>query len=398
MKPLTHHEILTLVGPFARAGRHVDLQASDRQKRRLNFRIQHHEPGSISGLDEAAEESVQIENPRAGHFRLLRQITTSSGLKASLEVQGKTVEQVFQGMDSIALPAHFSTAAGPTAALNYRLKAGKNLGEDQDWEKRFMGGSCQVHGRLLEVDASAVPGMPAEIRLNAHPDGDGPIPDDLLAVIGRHWRPLDARAGHWKGTIKLPKREPARSGQAQERFLRTVEHLQQVLGDAPSAFHERFSKQRWVVVWRRLLWIQVGMLGMLFMLVLAMVLDFGEPDQLPIWMNNVPPMLLLAAFMFWSWEIPRFEFPPRPKPILAASWQAEPGAPRPEPVQETSRLRVRLRETPLEAETPSPPPERDQPSGESSPRPEHGVLATGEFLPSGHRDGERANTGPKEAS
>jgi len=40
--PLTHHEILALVAPFARRGRRVDLAASDRVARRIAFRPVEH--------------------------------------------------------------------------------------------------------------------------------------------------------------------------------------------------------------------------------------------------------------------------------------------------------------------------------------------------------------------
>ena len=36
--PLTHHEILRLIEPFTRRGRHVDLSATDRIERRIVFK------------------------------------------------------------------------------------------------------------------------------------------------------------------------------------------------------------------------------------------------------------------------------------------------------------------------------------------------------------------------
>lgn len=48
VQPFTHHDILTLVEPFSRAGLQEDLAARQRQERRLAFKARLH-PGLAPG-------------------------------------------------------------------------------------------------------------------------------------------------------------------------------------------------------------------------------------------------------------------------------------------------------------------------------------------------------------
>ncbi|MBL8302713.1 MAG: hypothetical protein JNM26_08075, partial [Ideonella sp.] len=68
LPPLSHHEILTLVAPFTRAGRSVDLAASDRPARVLRFRtVARRGEGGI-----AWGETLELASPEADHHVLTR--------------------------------------------------------------------------------------------------------------------------------------------------------------------------------------------------------------------------------------------------------------------------------------------------------------------------------------
>ena len=67
-RPQTHHEILRLIEPFSRRGRHVDLTASNRIERHLVFRPIVHAGGMLACA--GMREILELENPRvsAGLF------------------------------------------------------------------------------------------------------------------------------------------------------------------------------------------------------------------------------------------------------------------------------------------------------------------------------------------
>ena len=80
--PLTHHEILGLIGPFTRRGRHLDLPASDRLARRLVFKpIEHTDPAIASPV---LIESLQLEQPEDDTYRLTRTLSLPCGLQDTL--------------------------------------------------------------------------------------------------------------------------------------------------------------------------------------------------------------------------------------------------------------------------------------------------------------------------
>lgn len=65
-QPLTHHEIIELVEPFARQGLRIDLAASDRLQRRLRFADIHH-----AGAP-ALREALQLDGSGTDWWQLTR--------------------------------------------------------------------------------------------------------------------------------------------------------------------------------------------------------------------------------------------------------------------------------------------------------------------------------------
>ena len=85
--PLTHHEMLALVEPFARRGRHIDLVATDRLARRILFRpVVHAMP---TAPDPGLRETLQLESLGTGSSRLTRRLALPGGLHATLTATGE---------------------------------------------------------------------------------------------------------------------------------------------------------------------------------------------------------------------------------------------------------------------------------------------------------------------
>ena len=102
-RPLTHHEILALMGPFTRRGRHADLPASRRAERQLVFRpVDHPPPGE--GLPRL-REVLALEVSERGNFRLVRSLTANpgdrdaSGPVAELSASGRDPEDLLEQIE-----------------------------------------------------------------------------------------------------------------------------------------------------------------------------------------------------------------------------------------------------------------------------------------------------------
>ncbi len=108
--PLTHHDILSLVEPFSRRGRHVDLLASNRVERRLLFRPIEHRDQATSSLN--LRETLQLDNPEPGTFVLTRTLRLASGLRALLQATGPHPGELLARIETIPLPSQFRSGPG----------------------------------------------------------------------------------------------------------------------------------------------------------------------------------------------------------------------------------------------------------------------------------------------
>ena len=120
--PLTHHEILTLVEPFTRQGRHPDLSATDRLQRKLVFK-----PAELPV--ESAEVASLIEtlelDASSDAYRLTRKLdcVTDGGdkLEARLEIEGENTADLLACVESIPPESQFRFGPGFRIARSYRL-------------------------------------------------------------------------------------------------------------------------------------------------------------------------------------------------------------------------------------------------------------------------------------
>jgi hypothetical protein len=177
---------------------------------------------------------------------------------------------------------------------------------------------ARFDGLTLTVKAETGKGYPAEIELSPQPDhpmGLDDLPEDLLATLGWDWRVLRRSGAGWASTLRAPSGEPGRSRRIESALERTVAHLARTLAEPPRRFHDRLVRERWGVVFRRM----IPLLLSVALIAGALALTFVDVPQAS--MNlimNLPPLLLVMLFCMR--ELPRFEIPPLPRPSNAPSW------------------------------------------------------------------------------
>jgi hypothetical protein len=311
-QPLTHHEILSLVAPFTRAGRHVDLAASDRLERQLVFRPREH--AAASPAAPALREVLRLECLKRDLYRLSRVTTdTASGAEASLRVDGSDPASLLASIDAVDPHSQFERGDGYVIALSHDLEPARGR-----TRQVLTLGEARLDGLTLTMRPSSVAGMPADLELAAAP-GDGfDLPEDLLAVLGWAWRRLVRKHDGWRSLVKLSRFEPARSRDAVAKLRRAAEHLARTLAEPPSRFHDRLLRARWGVTLRRALPLLLGV-GVLAASPLLLYLELSDDSLWRMVIFNAPPLLMVAFFSLH--EMPRFEIPPPPRRPTADSWR-----------------------------------------------------------------------------
>lgn len=357
MQPLTHHEILGLVEPFARRGRHVDLGATQRLERRLAFRA--HDHAAAEGLP-ALRESLVLENPHEGSYRLTRTLHLAPSVQAVLWAEGESPALLLQQVEAVPPQRQFRVGDGFVTAMSFRVdgwtrapapvagttEAAQAAAATAAAPPRLVltEAVARVGGHVLTLRVPRVQGVAGELELAAVPatpaaegslppgtsaNGAAPgqavpgaavpaaLPEDLLAVIGWDWAPMQARGDLWKSRVRLRGPEPRRSNAAEAKLHRTVQHLAQVFAQPPSAFHDRFVAARWGVAFRRGIPL-LTVVGLFAGIALMPPMDLEDASPLRMVIFHLPTLLLAAAFMMQ--ELPRFEIPPLPRRLKAAGW------------------------------------------------------------------------------
>jgi hypothetical protein len=311
-QPLTHHEILGLVEPFARRDRHVDLASSDRLGRCLVFKAIEHaaETGEASGL----RETLKLHNPEPGLYRLTRVVTLASGLNSSLEAEGPSAGALLTRIETVDLRRGFQSGPGYMIAQSHFIEAA--IGSNP----RLILKTAVAHtsGLTLALEMPTVRGYPAELELKTAAGDTIEFPEDLLAVLGRPWTLLDRKRDSWQCRMLLRGREPSLSRLAEQRLQRTAEHLAQTLGEPPNLFHERFQRDRFRVMVRRAVPLLVS-IGLVAGAAALSTYKFPPQSTLQMLLFNAPPLLMVAVFSLR--ELPRIEIPPIPRPLKKLSWR-----------------------------------------------------------------------------
>lgn len=322
--PLTHHDILILVAPFARCGRPVDLAASDRVARRLVFLPLLHE---ATDRLPALRETLTLEEPAAGRWRLTRQLQPADGPAARLVAEGVDAGGLLAAVDAHLPVTQFDVGPGWLAACSCRLAVGgRGLPKPVLTHGTAGFGTAGPAGALtLTLTAPSRRGAAGEVLLQTPgPDGAA-VPEDLLAVLGWRWSRLSRRAAGHAGTLWLPWREPARSAAAAARLRQAADHLARTLAAPPGAFHRVHLRARWGVALRRGLPL-LACLALVALAAIGMPLLLAGGHSLALMLAfNAPPLLLVALLCLP--EMARIEMPPLPRPLSDVAWLAAADAP-----------------------------------------------------------------------
>jgi hypothetical protein len=320
VKPLTHHEILSLVSPFAAQDVHVDLQASDRGERLLAFKPIAYECDDPERSQVLAR--LYLENPEPGRFRLIRMLHHPAGAEASLYIDGDDPGAMLEQVQAVDPGRQLQARSGVPIARSYRLRMEKSAASPAPELTRA---EALVGAIRLTLNARTGRGMPVELELSADDDNLPYLPQDLLAVLGWDWRPLRRIGRRWRGTLRVARDEPVRTDDAEAKLAQTVDHLVQTLALPPSRYHARFSRQRWMVAFRRALPLLSG-LAVLAATPLIQLLDMGDRSLLRLIIFHAPPLLMVGMFMLK--EMPNFEIPPLPRRLRDDAWVPLDGVPK----------------------------------------------------------------------
>lgn len=315
--PLSHHEILGLVEPFSRRGRQVDLAASDRLERRLVFR-------RAADAPPAPAETLQLENPSPGTWRLLRTLQLPGGLQAALHTDGPDPGELLARIESVDPASQWRSAAGFELALVQRLVL---LPDSAGPQLQLQRAVLQAGGLTLKLRVPTARGTPAEVDLQA--GGSGPVPqlpEDLLAVLGWNFTRLRPEGGRWSTKLRLRHQEPQRSRWIELQLERTAAHLARTLAEPPARYHERWRLARWGAWFRRAIPL-LTFFALAGAAVALPALGFDQHSVARIMIFDGP--LILLGLSLCLQEMARFEVPPWPRRLADTHWRAvaQPGAP-----------------------------------------------------------------------
>ena len=313
--PLSHHEILALVAPFTRLGRHVDLGASNRMERRLAFRAVEH-PADSAGTP-ALHEALQLENPHDGFFVLTRTLSLPGGLQARLEAAGADPGELLAQLQTVPPQQQFHHGPAFVIAHSHRLETVKTAGA-APLRRILTNSEMRVEGFTLKLSVSKVSGIPAEVELAPTSGQASALPEDLLAVLGWPWSRLMPAKDRWRGQLRLSGHDDRRSRDAEHKLVTTGEHLARTLAEPPARFHERQRRARWKVVARRATPLAAS-LGLIGAATLVPGLQLAQDSVFRMLIFHSPPLLLVGFFCLR--EVPRIEIPPLPRPITAPAWR-----------------------------------------------------------------------------
>lgn len=311
--PLTHHDIVALIEPFARRGRHVDLAASRREERRLVFKPparQDREPAS--GV---VRDSLQLECPSGGLYRLTRTVTHAEGGQATLRAHGADLAALLAAVEAIPVERHFASGPGFVIARSYGLDATSGGGAGS---LVLTQGTVRVGGLLLTLNVPPVRRVAAEIWLEPAAHERFALPEDLLAVLGWDWTRLVRRGDGWMTRLRLRGTLEQRTRGAEAALDRAATHLARTLSEPPARYHARLTVARWGAFFRRGI-PTLTALALVATVLLSAPFRDALPTHVLVALYHVPTLFVALSFVLQ--ELPRFEVPPWPRSSRAPDWR-----------------------------------------------------------------------------
>jgi hypothetical protein len=316
--PLTHHEILGLVAPFTRRGRHVDLGASNRLERQLLFRPAQCRLDLLPGV--VVHETLMLTDLGESRYRLTRILAPEGGPEARLRAEGDDPGVLLGQVEAVPPARHFEVGPGYLIAYGYELNHTALAASDDPSALHLVVEAAQIRcdGLVLTLDPTSVSGTLADVELLPGPGGAHALPQDLLAVLGWQWTRLTERDRGWTCRLRIRGREPARSVRIRRHIEEAARHLARTLAEPPARFHERLRLPRWGVFLRR----AVPLLTCIALVAAAACvpkLHLAEGSGLRAVIFNAPPILMMLFFCLH--EVPTIEIPPVPRRSRTPSWR-----------------------------------------------------------------------------
>jgi len=337
---LTHHDIVRMVEPIARAGHRVHLAATDRASRRIVFRSRDLPPqplappgmpGTPMSTVVAADagphpwrETLELDCRHEGRFVLQRTLVGPGGASAVLQVSGPEPGALLARIDAVAPARHFSVGAGYVVARSYDAElpgGGHAMGAGGVAPLVLTRAQLQVDGLslVLVMKLPNLRSVAADLVLMPSPGPMPDLPEDLLAVQGWDWARLIRGSDGWTSKLRLRGRVLRRSRSAEAALEQVGAHLARVLAEPPEHFHDRHRVARWGVVARR----AIPSLTIVLMVVGALLLPgLTDPQNAGLWMalHYLPIGLLAVSFSLQ--ELAQLEIPPLPRRSRAGRWTA----------------------------------------------------------------------------
>lgn len=318
--PLTHHEILGLARPFVAQGFHVDLEATERQDRRLAFRPREIGPGP------AVQETLILDaDPR--HPRLTRNLTGTTGLVATLRADGPEIADLLTAVLSVAPAEVFADISGTAGAENWTGEVGSGR---TTWHLASIAARVGPVELRLKVDTVATGMLDFTLRPLDGQESPRELPSDFLALLGPDWRRIAKADGIWRSGLRVSRNRARRDAEARAKFRRTVAHLRESFAHPPETFHDRHAGARKTVMLRRAIPLAVCILVPILFLAGGWIFStFGFSGH-PV-LLTIPDLMLVIGMIIAAREVPVIELPPRPRPLPNDAWQVAPDASDPAP-------------------------------------------------------------------
>jgi hypothetical protein len=342
--PLSHHDILQLVGPFARRGHHVDLHASDRLKRRLVFKpLSAATTPQQDALQQGVHATLQLDSLGTGTLVLTRTLTwpagnvggpsdTATPPRASVEAVGPDAAELLAQIEGFDADRHFSAGPGFVIARSYVLQGGRAApagaksgsstaaapnGAGPRWSAELTRGVVHLADLTMTMTVPRVRNLAADIALAEGGGAVMDLPEDLLAVLGWNWARLVYSADGWGSKMRLRGSGTRRTRNAEAALLQAAPHLVRTLAEPPARFHDRHRAARWGVCLRRSIPL-LTTVSLLASLVSLRHLDLSSKPGLVMLLYHLPTALIVLSFC--AQELPRFEIPPWPRRNAAPDW------------------------------------------------------------------------------
>ncbi|MFM9915333.1 MAG: hypothetical protein ACKVOX_05965 [Rhizobacter sp.] len=322
--PLTHHDIVGLVEPFTRRGRHVDLAASDRLERRLRFKPVEH--ASDAPDAPALHETLQLDSFGPDSFRLTRTLNQGHALQATLQISGPQPAALLAQIEAIPPGHQFAAGPGFEIARSYSLQSVSGRAADSRLSLILTLAVVQLDDLTLTLTVPAINRVSADVWLAPRPAGEpgtGPdgaldLPEDLLAVLGWNWTRLIKKKDGWESKLRLRGNLAKRTRGAELALDRVAAHLARTLSQPPAQFHDSHLTARWWAAFRRAIPLLTPVSLLIAILVLPRI-DVGKSPGLWMMLFHVPTALIALSFCLQ--ELPQYEIPPMPRRPRAPAWR-----------------------------------------------------------------------------